>query len=264
MGILNVTPDSFSDGGCYYRLSDAVARGKELAAQGADIIDIGGESTRPFSDSVPLEEELRRVIPVIESLAPVVSVPISIDTCKAEVARQAICAGAVIVNDIGAMRMDPAMAGVVASAGVTVVLMHMKGTPKDMQSAPVYDDVVKEVTFFLSEAIERAEQAGIDRSRVIIDPGIGFGKTVTHNLLLIKHLSSLHALGAPLLIGPSRKSFIAKILGDSPACRERGTQAVVAVASLQHVQIVRVHDVSSTRQTLELIEAIKNAGPESL
>jgi dihydropteroate synthase len=259
MGIVNVTPDSFSDGGNFFSKDTAVAHGKQMEASGADIIDIGGESTRPFSDSVPLEEELRRVIPVIESLAPVLSIPISIDTNKAEVARQALAAGATMVNDIGALRLDPDMGKVVATSGVPVVLMHMKGTPKDMQSDPDYSDVVAEVKQFLSEAIDRAEKAGVRRSQIIIDPGIGFGKTVSHNLLLIKHLSTLNTLGVPVLIGPSRKSFITKILGDHDTCREIGTQAVAAAASLQNVHIVRVHDVQSTVYTLDLIEAIKSA-----
>lgn len=262
MGILNVTPDSFSDGGQFYGKDDAVAHGRALAAGGADIIDIGGESTRPFAETISEEEELRRVLPVVESLVSELSVPISIDTHRADVAKRAIQAGATMVNDIGALGLDPAMASVVAASAVPVVLMHMKGTPKTMQSDPHYEDVVGEVTSFLAGAMERAVSAGIDRSKIIVDPGIGFGKTVAHNLLLIKHLSTFHTLGAPVLIGPSRKSFIAKILGDRDDCRELGTQAVLAAASLQNVHIVRVHDVKSAKMTLDLIEAIKNANPE--
>jgi len=259
MGILNVTPDSFSDGGRFFDREDAIAHGQALAGAGADIIDVGGESTRPFSDSVPAEEEMRRVIPVVEALAGRLNIPISIDTQKADVARHALSAGATMVNDIRALRLDAAMASVVAASGVPVILMHMKGTPKDMQVHPHYDDVVEEVKGFLSGAVEDAQRAGVGRANIIVDPGIGFGKTVMDNLLLIKHLSSFHALGLPVLIGPSRKSFIGKILGDGNEAREVGTQAVVAAAALQGVQIVRVHDVARTKQTLQLVEAIKAA-----
>lgn len=260
MGIVNVTPDSFSDGGLFFDQADAVAHGEALAAAGADIIDVGGESSRPFSEPVPEQEEIRRVVPVIEELARRLSVPISIDTHRARVARHAISVGASMVNDIGALQLDRAMASVVAEAGVAVVVMHMKGTPKVMQVDPHYEDVVGEVRDFLADAVERAEQAGIDPSKVIVDPGIGFGKTVTHNLLLIKHLSALQALGegVPILIGPSRKSFIAKILGNGDERREVGTQAAVAVAALHGAHIVRVHDVERTRYTLKLVDAIKN------
>jgi len=258
MGIVNVTPDSFSDGGLFFDKEAAVAHGEALAAQGADIIDVGGESTRPFSESVPAPEELRRVVPVIEELASRLSIPLSIDTNKSEVARHAIDAGASMVNDIGALRLDPHMAGVVAEARVPVVLMHMKGTPRAMQINPRYEDVVGEVERFLAQAMERAEKAGIERSNIVVDPGIGFGKTVTHNLLLIKHLSAFRALGVPILIGPSRKSFITKILGSGDQSREIGTQAAVAAAALQGADIVRVHDVARTKQTLRLVDAIKD------
>jgi dihydropteroate synthase len=257
MGIVNVTPDSFSDGGLFLEKASAVAHAENLAAAGADIIDVGGESTRPFSESVPAQEEIRRVAPVIEDLAGRLTIPISIDTTKAEVAEHAIAAGACMVNDIGALRLDPAMAGVVAEAGVPVVLMHMKGTPKAMQIDPHYEDVVEEVKGFLADAIQRAERAGINRSKIVVDPGIGFGKTVTHNLLLIKHLSAFRTLGVPILIGPSRKSFISKILGPGDERREAGTQAAVAAAVLQGAHIVRVHDVERTRQTLKLVDSIK-------
>ncbi len=259
MGILNVTPDSFSDGGLFFDRDDAVAHGEALAAAGADIIDVGGESTRPFSDPVPVQEEIRRVVPVVEKLASRLSVPISIDTHKAEVARHAIAAGASMANDIGALRLDPAMAGVVAKTGVPVVLMHMKGTPKSMQIDPNYEDVVGEIRGFLADAIRMAEEAGIARTKIIVDPGIGFGKSLTHNLLLIKHLSAFHALEVPILIGPSRKSFITKMLGDGDERREIGTQATVAAAVLHGVHIVRVHDVERTRHTLKVVDAIKNA-----
>lgn len=259
MGILNVTPDSFSDGGLYFEKEDAVAHGEALAAAGADIIDIGGESSRPFSEPVPAGEEIRRVVPVIEELARRVSVPISIDTTKAQVATQALDAGAVMLNDIGALKLDPALANLVADRGVSVVLMHMQGTPKTMQEDPQYEDVVEEVKGFLADAIRSAEQAGIDRSKIIVDPGIGFGKTVTHNLLLIKDLQALQSLGVPILIGPSRKSFISKLLGPGDEPREIGTQAAVSAAVLNGAHIVRVHDVERTRKTLKLVDAIKNS-----
>ena len=259
MGILNVTPDSFSDGGLYFDREAAVAHGEALAAAGADIIDIGGESSRPFSEAVPPDEEIRRVVPVIEELVSRVSVPISIDTTKAEVARSALEAGGVMVNDIGALRLDPAMADVVASAHVPVVLMHMKGIPKTMQIDPQYEDVVGEVKSLLAEFVDGAEAAGINRDKIIVDPGIGFGKTVTHNLCLIRYLRALESLGVPILIGPSRKSFISKLLGPGEECREIGTQAAVAAAALNGAHIVRVHDVQRTRETLKLVDAISNA-----
>ena len=258
MGVLNVTPDSFSDGGLFFGKDEAVAQGLALVASGADIIDVGGESTRPFSQAVPVEEEIRRVVPVIENLVSRVSIPISIDTSKAEVAKQAISAGASIVNDIGALRLDSAMGKVIADAGVPVILMHMKGTPQNMQVDPTYDDVVADVKRFLANAINRATQAGIARNKIIVDPGIGFGKTVSHNLLLIKNIAAFHSLEAPVLIGPSRKSFIAKLLGDDMERREVGTQATVALAALQGVHLVRVHDVERTKYTLKIVEAVRN------
>lgn len=259
MGILNVTPDSFSDGGRFFDKEDAIAHGEALVAAGADIIDIGGESSRPFADPVPAEDETRRVCPVIEELSRRLSVPISIDTTKAQVAERALDAGAVIVNDIGALRLDPAMAGLVADRGVPVVLMHMQGTPGTMQMNPHYEDVVREVKDFLANAIHRAEEAGIDRRKVIVDPGIGFGKTVTHNLRLIKDLPALRGLGVPVLIGPSRKSFISKLLGPGDDRREVGTQAAVTAAALGGAHMVRVHDVERTRETLKLADAIRNS-----
>jgi dihydropteroate synthase len=260
MGILNVTPDSFSDGNLYFDKEDAVAHGEALAAAGADIIDVGGESSRPFSEPVPTEEEIRRVIPVIEELARRLSVPISIDTTKAPVARHALEAGAVMVNDIGALRLDPAMPDLVANADVPVVLMHMKGTPKTMQVNPQYEDVIGEVKGFLADAVHGAQEAGISRNKIIVDPGIGFGKTVTDNLRLIKDLRALQPLGVPIVIGVSRKSFISKLLGPGDERREVGTQAAVAAAALNGAHIVRVHDVERTRETLKLVDAIENSG----
>ena len=259
MGVLNVTPDSFSDGGRFFDKEAAIAHGEALVSAGADIIDIGGESSRPFSEPVPAEEEIQRVVPVIEELAHRLSMPISIDTTKAQVAAQALDAGAVIVNDIGALRLDAAMANLVAHRDVPVVLMHMQGAPKTMQTNPGYEDVVGEVRSFLADAIHRAEEAGIDRSKIIVDPGIGFGKTVTHNLRLIKDLSALQPLGVPVLIGPSRKSFISKLLGPGDERREVGTQAAVTAAAMNGAHIVRVHDVERTRETLKLVDAIRNS-----
>ena len=279
MGILNVTPDSFSDGGRYLSPDAAIRRAEQFVSEGADWIDIGGESTRPGSQPVPLEEELRRVIPVIRALAGRVRVPISIDTSKAEVARRAVEHGAAMVNDVTALRGDPRMAAVVARAKVPVILMHMRGTPRTMQRAPRYHDVVAEVRTFLADARRRAEQAGIPRERILLDPGLGFGKTVTHNLLLLRHLDELVALGQPVVLGPSRKSFIGRILVAPPARRDTsspawtvparseaiveerlaGTLACVAAAARHGVQIVRVHDVKPAVQFLRTWSAIEDA-----
>jgi dihydropteroate synthase len=267
MGIVNVTPDSFSDGGHFFNDDAAVEHGQRLSAAGADIIDIGGESTRPFSDPVSIEEELRRVVPVIEALAARIQVPISIDTTKAAVAKGALDAGATIINDVSALRADPEMAPLAAEYGAPVVLMHMLGEPKTMQLAPVYDDLIVEIRQFFEEALQRASAAGIARDKLVIDPGIGFGKTREHNLLLIKNLSAFEALEVPILIGPSRKAFIRKILtpeggkevgADQPIV-EIGTQATVAAAVLNGAHIVRVHNVAGTVATLKIIDAILNA-----
>ena len=270
MGIVNVTPDSFSDGGKFFTPAAALARGKKLIDDGADIIDIGGESTRPFSEPVPPAEEIERVIPVIEQLAGEASAPISIDTMKAEVARRAIKAGAAMINDISALRFDPEMASVAKEFDVPVVLMHMLGNPKTMQLSPSYDNLIGEISTFLREAIERAERQGISKSKLIVDPGIGFGKTVTHNLLLIKHLQFFASLRVPILIGPSRKAFIRKLLSDEHRddilpdlpMVETGTQAAVAAGVLFGAHIVRVHDVASTVATVRILDAIKNV-PEN-
>ena len=267
MGVVNVTPDSFSDGGKFFDADAAVAQGERLAADGAHILDIGGESTRPFSDPVAPQEELRRVIPVIEKLARRVSIPISVDTMKAGVARQALEAGASIINDVSALRFDPEMTRVAAEAGVPVILMHMLGDPKSMQVSPEYDDLIADICGFLENAIQGAEANGVLRSKIIIDPGIGFGKTVTHNLLLIKHIEAFRKLDVPILIGSSRKAFIRKILkadhlDDIPAdlpIVETGTQATVAAAVLNGAHIVRVHDVANTVATVEVIDALLNA-----
>jgi len=267
MGVVNVTPDSFSDGGKFFSNQTAIAHGQKMARDGADIIDIGGESTRPFSDEVTAAEELRRVIPVIENLAASISVPISIDTTKAEVARRAIEAGASIINDISALRLDPEMPKVAAQSGVPVILMHMLGTPKNMQVSPTYDDVVAEIKAFLNQSIRQAVNSGIAREKIIIDPGIGFGKSFDHNFTLIRHLSEFHTLDAPILVGPSRKSFIRNILKDESSkdirsdlpIVEMGTQAVISAAILNSAHIVRVHDVANTCATVKIIDAILQA-----
>ena len=267
MGVVNVTPDSFSDGGKFLAPESAVTQGRKLAADGADILDIGGESTRPFADPVPVKVEIERVIPVIEQLAAEISIPISIDTMKAEVAKQAIKAGASIINDISALRFDPDLGAVAAEFGTPVVLMHMLGSPKTMQLSPSYTDLIGEISDFLSAAIVRAQQQGISKSNIILDPGIGFGKTVSHNLLLIRQLEAFAALDAPILVGPSRKLFIRKllkeahsndILPDTPIV-ETGTQAAVAAAVLCGAHIVRVHDVANTRATIRILDAMRSA-----
>ncbi|MCP4353098.1 MAG: dihydropteroate synthase [Desulfobacterales bacterium] len=264
MGVLNVTPDSFSDGGIFFKCDDAVAHGEKMAMEGADIIDIGGESSRPFSEKISVEEELKRTLPVIEKLSSRVSVPISIDTTKAAVAKQAIQAGASVINDISSLRFDPDMAGIAAEYNVPVILMHMKGTPENMQVSPEYDDLIGEIREFFENTVENAEKSGIPRSMIIIDPGIGFGKTVEHNLLLIKHLREFQHLDLPILAGTSRKAFIRKILGQSSepdplsSTAEVGTQASVAAAALSGAHIVRVHNVANTCATLKIIDAIKS------
>jgi len=267
MGVLNVTPDSFSDGGRFFETGRAVDQGLKLIADGADILDIGGESTRPFSDAVPASEEIRRVVPVIAALAEKSSVPISIDTNKADVAREAIRAGASIINDVSALRMDPEMAAVAAKTGVPVILMHMKETPKTMQVAPAYDNLMEEIRAFLTDAIAHAVKNGIDRSRIIVDPGIGFGKTLPHNLQIMAGLRQFQSLGCPVLVGASRKTFLRKLLmknrkddisPDLPIV-ESATQASVAAAILNGAQAVRVHDVAGTKITAQIIDAIKTA-----
>jgi dihydropteroate synthase len=266
MGVLNVTPDSFSDGGRFFNPAAAVAHGERLAAEGADIIDIGGESTRPFSEPVGDEEEIRRVVPVIAELAKRIHVPISIDTTKAAVARRALEAGAAMVNDVAALRSDPALARVASEFGVPVVLMHMRGEPRTMQVSPSYEDLVSEIRDFLEDAAATAERQGVPRSRLIADPGIGFGKTPQHNLQLIKYLPEFASLDMPLLLGPSRKAFVRKLVKpdgekdiapDQPAV-ETGTQAAVAAAVVNGAHLVRVHDVASTVATVKVVDAILN------
>jgi dihydropteroate synthase len=267
MGIVNITPDSFSDGGLFYSHEKAIAHGLQLVKEGADILDIGGESTRPYSDPVGESEEQDRVLPVIENLAKRVSVPISIDTTKASVARGAVAAGATIINDISALRMDPQMAATAAQCRVPLILMHMKGTPKNMQVDPIYDDLIPDIMTFLSEAMHQAITAGVDPANVILDPGIGFGKTVAHNLEILNHIDRFKAMDKPILIGPSRKMFIRQLVNKTdekdidPLSAEVawGTQAAVATAAMQGAHMVRVHDVARTRATLAVVDAIRFA-----
>jgi len=259
MGVLNVTPDSFSDGGQFFDTGRAIAHGLEMAAQGAAIIDVGGESTRPASAPVSTAEQTKRVVPVIEGLVKNVSVPISIDTYDYKVAEAALQAGAAMINDITALS-DRRMAQLAAKQQAPVVLMHIQGTPKTMQVDPKYDDVVGEVLEFLLTRAERAQQLGILKERIFIDPGIGFGKTVQHNLLLLKNIEKFIATGYRVLIGPSRKSFIGKITGkENPAERIFGTAAAVALCVSAGVSVVRVHDVAEMLDVIKVVQAVSNS-----
>jgi dihydropteroate synthase len=257
MGIINVTPDSFYDGGKRLDPAEAVAHGMALVEAGADMIDIGGESTRPGARAVSAEEELKRVLPVIQELRRTVKVPISIDTYKAPVAQAALAEGADIVNDISALRFDPQMAVLVAAEKVPVVLMHMQGTPKTMQSEPHYEDVLREVQDFLAAQVRFAVEAGVRRENIIIDPGIGFGKTLDHNLTLLRDLPALAAMGQPLLVGASRKTFIGKILGVEADERLEGSLAAAIAAVFGGAHIIRVHDVKETRRAIRVANAIR-------
>ncbi|NPV59658.1 MAG: dihydropteroate synthase [Actinobacteria bacterium] len=262
MGVVNVTPDSFSDGGLYYDPRAAVEHALRLEEEGADILDIGGESTRPGSDFVTLDEELKRVMPVLEGIMGRVEVPVSIDTTKAEVARQALGAGCAMVNDISAMRLDPEMPGLVADKGVPVCLMHMRGMPKDMQVDPHYDDVVGEISSFLRERAEAAVEAGVDPAKILVDPGIGFGKTLGHNLEILRRLKEFRSLGYPILLGTSRKSFIGRILELAEDQRLEGTAASVALGIAGGADIVRVHDVKEMVRVARVADAILGKGGE--
>ncbi|MFZ5774354.1 MAG: dihydropteroate synthase [Thermodesulfobacteriota bacterium] len=260
MGILNVTPDSFSDGGRFVGQEAVETQVKAMLASGVDIIDVGGESTRPFSEPVPPEEELTRVLPAIASirrLAP--GTAISIDTTKAAVAEASLAAGADIINDVSALRYDPAMVEVAMARQAPVVIMHMQGTPRDMQVEPAYSDVVREIIDFLAERIAWAEAQGLGRDRILVDPGLGFGKTVTHNLCILKHLAELKQLGCPLLIGHSRKAFIGKILDLPVENRDCATASIAAYCAMQGADIIRVHDVEQSRQAIRMAEAIMAA-----
>lgn len=257
MGVLNVTPDSFSDGGVFFDVRTALEHAKRMVAEGADIIDVGGESTRPGAEPVSVDEELRRVVPVVKELLNCVQVPISIDTMKPEVADACLKLGVHMLNDVTGLR-DDRMVEVAARHNVPVIIMHMLGDPQTMQTHPDYKDVVKEVKQYLKKQADRAQAAGINQ--IIIDPGIGFGKTVEHNVQLIKHIAEFKKLGYPVLMGVSRKSFIGKILGtDDPAQRLEGTLAAVTACVLNGVDILRVHDVKECVRAVKIAEAIRSA-----
>ena len=266
MGILNVTPDSFSDGGKFLTIDKAVRQAKKMEKNGADIIDIGGESTRPFADTITEEEEINRVIPVIKKLANQINIPISIDTTKPTVAKKAIKAGASIINDISALKFNPNLAKIAADYNTPLILMHMKKNPQLMQIEPTYENLIEEIKHFLSDAVNLAQSYNVPKEKIIIDPGIGFGKTFTHNLIILKRLKEFKTLGLPLLIGTSRKAFIRNLLienneeptPDSNIVRT-GTNATLSAAALKGADIVRVHNVASAKNTLKIINAIKNA-----
>jgi len=259
MGVVNVTPDSFSDGGRFFSLKDAIAHAERLIQEGTDILDIGGESSRPFSAPVPLEEELRRTVPLVQAIRKQSPIPISIDTTKAKVARACLDAGADMVNDISALRMDIRMADVIREYGAPCVLMHMKGTPQDMQINPFYEDVVQEIKEFLAERIAYAQQAGIPTERIIVDPGIGFGKRLQDNLIILNRIDAFKQLGYPVLVGPSRKAFLGAITGiTNPVERDIATIGAVAVAVIRGAHLIRVHAVKDIKTVLTVISAITN------
>ena len=260
MGIVNVTPDSFSDGGRYLAPRAAIDHALQLEAEGADILDIGGESTRPGSDAVDLDEEWRRVLPVVKALVKRCHARLSIDTRKAEVMRRAALEGVHIINDVSALMHDPKAPEVVAATGLPVVLMHTRGEPRTMQDSPAYADVVLDVYDWLEARVEACEQVGIARTRLIVDPGIGFGKTLVHNLALLGALSIFHGLGCPLLLGASRKSFIGRLTGAGADDRLPGSIAAALVGASQGAQILRVHDVAATRQAIALWQGAFSAG----
>jgi dihydropteroate synthase len=256
MGIINVTPDSFSDGGRFFEVQTAVDRALELAEQGADILDIGGESTRPYATPVDLQEELRRTVPVVQAVCERTRVPVSIDTSKAKVAAEAVAAGAQIINDVTGLEGDPAMLAVALESGAGVCAMHMQGTPQTMQDNPAYRDVVEEVLEYLRKRRDALLGSGIPGDRICLDPGVGFGKTHQHNLTLLANCHRFHELGCPLLVGHSRKGFIAHVLGDKQADRTAGTIGVALALARQGVQILRVHDVRQVKQALVLFHAV--------
>jgi dihydropteroate synthase len=259
MGILNVTPDSFSDGGFFFEKEKAIAHGLKMVEEGVDIIDIGGESTRPGSKPLQLDEELRRVIPVIESVAQKADVPISIDTYKSDVAQKAIEAGAEIINDISGLHFDPKLAKVAAKEETPLILMHIRGTPETMQKDVHYDSLFSEILQYLKDAIQMAESSGVDPCKVIVDPGIGFGKTVLDNLLIIKNLDEFRILGKPILLGTSRKNFIGKILNAEVEDRLEGTLASIAIGVLKGAHIIRSHDVLQAKKAIAVADAIRLA-----
>ena len=258
MGVLNATPDSFSDGGRFASVEDAVTHGCRMAEAGADILDVGGESTRPGAAPVGPTEEAARVVPVVEAIAARVDVLISVDTTKAVVAREALDAGASMVNDISALTFDPEMADVVSMAGAGLCVMHMRGTPRTMQHEPHYHDVVSEVGEFLAAAVRRAESAGVATRAILVDPGIGFGKTLAHNLALVRAGATLRErVGRPVLVGPSRKSFLGALTGRPVGERLHATAAAVAACVMHGAQVVRVHDVAMTCDVVKVLDAVR-------
>lgn len=263
MGVLNVTPDSFSDGGLFFDKEKAIANGLRMVEEGADIIDIGGESTRPGSKPLELEEELRRVIPVIESLAEKVDVPISIDTYKSTVAQKAIEAGAQMINDISGLHFDQSLAKIAVEEDVPIVLMHIRGNPETMQKGVHYNSLFSEILIYLKDSVQRAESAGLDPRQIIIDPGIGFGKTIEDNLLIIKNLYEFRVLGKPILLGTSRKTFIGKILNAEVRDRLEGTLSTIAIGVLNGAHIIRSHDVLQAKKAIAVADAIRLAGSKS-
>jgi len=260
MGVLNITPDSFSDGGLYFNKEKAIAHGLRMVEEGADILDIGGESTRPGSKPLELEEELRRVIPVIESLTKEVDTPISIDTYKSAVAKRAIEVGAEMINDTSGLHYDPILAKVAANEDIPLALMHIRGTPETMQIDVHYESLFSEIIQYLRDSIQRAESAGVNPTKIIIDPGIGFGKTVENNLLIIKNLSEFRILGKPIMLGTSRKSFIGKILNAEVKDRLEGTLSSIAISVLNGANIIRCHDVLQAKKAVTVADAIRVAG----
>jgi dihydropteroate synthase len=264
MGILNITPDSFFDGGRFLKKELALEHALQMEEQGADILDIGGESTRPGADPVDSEEEIKRVLPVIEAIGPRVQIPLSVDTRKSRVAEAALKAGAHIVNDVSGLKHDPRMAEVVARYGVPLVLMHMRGQPKDMQSRTEYGDLIGDVTRFFKEQVGTAASAGIPRERIVLDPGIGFGKKGEDNFVLIRHLRCFNSMGCPILVGLSRKSFIGKTLDLPESERLTGTIAAVTAAVLFGAHIIRVHDVLEAVQAAAIADRVKRAGVQPI
>jgi dihydropteroate synthase len=259
MGILNVTPDSFSDGGRLNSEQDILNQAETMVKDGADILDIGGESTRPFAEAVAVDEEINRVIPAITAIRKHFTTPISIDTTKAEVARQALEAGADIINDISAFHHDSEIIDVALKFDAPVIIMHMQGTPRTMQVNPSYDDVIGEIRTYLAERLKWAERKGLSRKKIIVDPGIGFGKTIGHNLTILKNLSEFSSLGCPILVGHSRKAFIGALLDiKDPSSRDNATSVLSALCVQSGVSILRVHDVGKTVQAVQLTEAMMN------
>jgi len=259
MGIINVTPDSFSDGGLYRQSHDAVEQARRLIADGADILDIGGESTRPYAEPVSVSEELSRVIPVINEIRRFSDIPISIDTMKAAVAREALLAGATIINDVSALRHDPLMLELVKQTDGQVIIMHMQGTPGNMQDNPTYSDIITEISLFFQERLSLLHSEGVDLNRITIDPGIGFGKKLQHNLSILRHLKKLSSLGQPILLGHSRKRFLGDLTGIDTPDRDLVTAVVSALCQDKGVSIIRVHDISSTRYALQVSQAVAQA-----